>query len=136
MNCGGRGRRSNPAWCGFVLAALFLSAQLASWAHIALVPHASCAEHGELVHGHLDATLDAGEHDGAPSVVPQAPGGGGHEHCSLALAREPRVPHLHDAHAAFVLVPAPQADDCPEDDGGARTFPLYLLAPKQSPPRA
>ena len=123
------------------LVALLLSASsLAQVAHFWLIPHAICAEHGELVE------LQAGEqahaepqgaaHD-ARASTPDEGADPGHDHCQL-LARNQRehalpvagqleLPPATSAPAQYRFVPS-------RDVAPGRA--LLSLAPKTSPPAA
>jgi hypothetical protein len=119
------------------LATLALVGQLASFAHLVLVRHVTCAEHGELI--------EVGREHAVAVVTPHAAGAGiasaatgethGHDHCLLAPMRRDRV-----------ALGAPNALDCEHVDAYgtigrvvARQVPppiaVILLAPKSSPPR-
>lgn len=121
-----------------LLAGLFLGSQLVSWAHAVLVPHATCAEHGEVIHL---ADVRPGIHglaghasDGKASVVPADRAESGHEHCSWLLAREPRVVDGLGARNSPAAPLARSATRAPRRVPFPERRPRYLLAPKQSPP--
>jgi hypothetical protein len=118
------------------LATLALVGQLASFAHLVLVRHVTCAEHGELIEvGHERALAVATAHADSPGIATAATGQAhGHDHCLLAPMRRDRV-----------ALGAPHALDCAHVDAfgtigrvGARLIPppiaVILLAPKSSPP--
>jgi len=133
-------RRYEVHRSALLFACLWLLAQLASGAHLALVPHAVCAEHGELVE------VNASASDGAPEAPDSGPrsdpgsespseGVDGHDHCFLAASREQRpLP----ASSAPCISPgdAGVVDERANDATTLPSFALYLLAPKHSPPTA
>jgi hypothetical protein len=116
-----------------LIAALVLVAQAAAFEHAAVVPHVTCAEHGEGVH------LPVARHvrplvAGQPATVAAAEASSvhGHDHCGLQ--HQGRTP-LPVPAPAFVPVddrapPAPGRVRSPES---AR---VLSFAPKTSPPRA
>src|SRR4051812_969189 len=78
------------------LAAFSLCAEVARYAHLALVPHTRCAEHGELVEG---GGASASAAEAAPLELPavssaEAPGEAGdhgHDHCAIASSVSSRA---------------------------------------------
>jgi hypothetical protein len=123
---------------GVILAALLLASQTSAWLHAAAVSHATCAEHGEMIHAgsiapesaHAAAEPSDAALRGDDSTVSR------HEHCGssallrfrdaalpapIAVAFSPTVPssRLRDG-----VVPLPRGAD------------VYVVAPKTSPPRA
>ena len=126
------------AWSA-VLCALFGLAQIASFAHDVSSPHAVCAEHGEVIHVERAAITAApvlAAHRGhAPMLRNAAPGTHvDHEHCGLATLSRQRALGFHDFTSVAVAPtcsPAPQSVPAAADRS---TIPLFLLAPKQSPP--
>jgi hypothetical protein len=123
-----------------VLVALLLAtSSLAQVAHFLLVPHAFCAEHGELLElgpGHpaaAQATSTPAHEAQLSSVDAEA----GHDHCEL-LGRSQRE-QLLPARAAFDL-PAPRASfealALPATTTSSPSLACLTLAPKTSPPRA
>jgi hypothetical protein len=107
-------------WLSIAVAVVCLGGQLASFAHLALVEHVRCSQHGELVH------RNAGSGD--------APDSDSHDHCVLAAHRSAvfSVEHgaVQVAPASAIVVEAPGA----RSESPAPPIPLVLLAPKQSPP--
>jgi hypothetical protein len=118
-----------------LLALGLVGAQGASLAHFALVKHAYCAEHGELIHPDADYRAPpARPRSSKPSLyaTEAVEYAHGHDHCALAgQRRESALPAR-----AFAL---------PVDGAGRVDAPLALawtpfsgprfrLAPKQSPP--
>ncbi len=123
------------------IAWLVLVTQASSFAHLLLVRHAVCPQHGELVH--------VGEDEGPPSVdsaLPSEQDSGGsairaghgateeHVHCLLAMHRRqtPVVPR-----SAFTIAPARVAEIRVLTLGSSprpALVALFSLAPKTSPP--
>lgn len=110
---------------------------LAPLLHLASVPHELCSQDGELRHGVC-------RHEGGPASAPPVasdPGDSGepgnHERCPLVAQATPKkgpvpvrvVGHGTDATPRRVA-PVPRARSACSD------VPLFLLAPKNSPPRA
>lgn len=121
-----------------LLCALFVVAQLASFAHEAFNSHVVCAEHGELIHVDRPALAlaDHGAHAASHQLlgVSDSRAPRDHEHCGLAAANRERTLELH-VQSSVAIAPA----DSPASIEVRRTedrssIPLFLLAPKQSPP--
>lgn len=138
------GTRRLPA---ALLLLLVVVAQISSYAHLVLVPHVLCLEHGDFVESHEQAAPDeagaaaaaSGDASALGTTLSQAPAapevGHGHEHCLLA-----------SHHRGWVALPEGR---CFETEGLARSEPeacgtpansgpcaiaLLRLAPKTSPP--
>lgn len=116
--------------CATLLAGLMCVVQLVALAHLTLVPHATCAQHGESIHGGataaavlvVTATVDAAEDETADDHcgIPGHPGG--HGAALLAPA----------ANATRLVIPPVAASTAgPAVIALAR---LWRLAPKTSPP--
>lgn len=147
-------RRTTTLLVLLALGATLLGAPL----HLLFVRHAVCAEHGELLHvrGDLaEAAAHCGPHRApagplspadairtaaadtarAPRTLASSlPGGeGGHEVCELTF---PRFEAFVLSRAPAGHVPAPRNAQAPPGDQTLepRSFPLFRLAPKQSPP--
>lgn len=120
------------------IAGLCLIAQALALAHLFVVRHARCAEHGEVIHVAAAADASASGARQAPGSASAAPAPGepgdpdGHDHCQwLSELRDHarRAPQID-------LVPPPldleraALPPAPPD----RARPLYRLAPKISPP--
>jgi hypothetical protein len=114
-----------------LIACVCLAAQAFALAHLFLVVHERCDEHGEIEHGAHDAA------DGDHARLAESRGGGGHaeaghDHCQTFAERrdvggEPPV----------LLATGIVAIACTEpdvDQPRVATRPLYRLAPKASPP--
>jgi hypothetical protein len=130
------------------IAMLCLVAQLFAVAHLVLVRHARCAEHGEVTHAGLVEGAPAGAPGGTPDRVPATATpsefdllGANHlpahasddDHCEwLSETRDAR----HAATPTFTTVAVSHAAPVPATvQARAVTRPLYRLAPKLSPPR-
>jgi hypothetical protein len=134
------GSRRRASWLAVLVAPLCLIGQFSGIAHNLLVQHATCAEHGELVH-----TAGLQQTDGVGSAVPadaavrgSAPGEAveehGHDHC-LAVAHGRGHIGLQSAGAAVSLDATPPAlGSVTDGDAVAVSVALYRLAPKNSPP--
>ncbi len=132
-------RRTFTPWLSaqsLLFVCLYLGSQAATMAHVLLVPHERCAEHGEVVHG--EASRDASGVAASPRrtadrVSTQArhehsP----HEHCGANVeVREERdvvstrVNHARIATTDAVRSPASNV---------ARSVGILHVAPKSSPP--
>lgn len=127
-----------------LVALLLMAGSLGQIAHFLLVPHAICAEHGELLELHDGAhpATDAGREASAPRDAsrPQVAAPEeleSHEHCQL-LARSQRELALPLADA---FEPAPVLGERAAPTLRAANEPLgqlaaLSLAPKTSPPAA
>jgi hypothetical protein len=126
------------------IACFLVFSQLSAFLHFIVVQHSVCAEHGELIHAgagdsvHSSAesspfradgeTVDSAEH------APGADTGHGHDHCSVCAQRR-EIAAFH--RAPGVVPPNAETELVLAGDRGARilsSVPLYLLAPKNSPP--
>lgn len=124
-----------PSLLGVLLYVLAFVGEITAGAHESAVPHARCAEHGQLLH-----VARSGELPGRADFGPaRATGSGrveGHEHCSLAAvadqAARSSVGPLSSQVVAVVL-PAVRITALAVH---ASTDGLLRLAPKTSPPRA
>ena len=116
------------------IALALLVAQATGFLHLALAPHETCPEHGELVERAAPPS---------PSASPVAPAGPAmrgqprvhrhaHDHCLAALGdADAVVTHASVEAPAIAEEPRPAALDAIVS---ARGPPLYRLAPKNSPP--
>jgi len=133
-------KRGFPLLVGFA-ASLCLLGQFSGVAHNLLVQHATCAEHGEIIHTAGDHTSAVGagvdiaaEARVAGSDAAESAEDHGHDHCLAAAHRRGHV-GLKAVHAAVTADSAPKAIVAVEV--GAResvSCALYRLAPKNSPP--
>jgi hypothetical protein len=136
------GRRRSGLGRGFALAlaSCVVGAQLSSFAHLLLVKHALCPEHGELIHADERARVDTrGEPALSTAVVARESSAAAaldHAHCPLAVQRRERVALM--APAALVS-PRPatlEAVLCSRPLPSVPQCELFRLAPKGSPPAA
>jgi hypothetical protein len=136
------GRRRSGLGRGFALAlaSCVVAAQLSSFAHLLLVKHALCPEHGELIHAGERADVRAQRAPGSGTAVLARESGAAaaldHAHCPLAVQRRERVALL--ARVALVSVPPAVAEAvlCSRPLPSATLCELFRLAPKGSPPAA
>lgn len=122
------------------LAALCLLGPILSYAHMLLVAHARCPEHGELLHVEAPGAVQLGartEAAGGLSVIGSAERlsseSHAHDHCVVASARKAETV-LESAGAIAVIEPAGSPGGGDERRAGSAPVPLYVLAPKNSPP--
>ncbi|MEO7037206.1 MAG: hypothetical protein ABI548_24850 [Polyangiaceae bacterium] len=120
------------------IAVFYIAVQLSAIAHLALVRHAICLEHGELIHSDAAPapSRTVAKQSAAPGVRASTgvPPGEEHEHCSVAAHLRHQFllwdrNYVVDGQAGVlsdVLLADAQSFEC--------AFPLYLLAPKNSPP--
>jgi hypothetical protein len=127
-----------PLWTlrvfGVLLSALLVAGQLAVLGHLALVEHAICAKHGEVVHAEsaTGPAVDAGQHVAAWTGTS---GESSHEHCEcLGRAPDPFGLPAPWVTADVAAPPAERALPCGALDLPVRQLPALALAPKQSPP--
>jgi hypothetical protein len=131
-------RSSTVFRCLLTLVALFYVAQhLSAVAHFALVRHAVCDEHGELVD--VEATTSAAAAEGSPASELNSPqssshSGHGHEHCGVLAHLRP-----HLSAAVFAAIPVrvaarPDITIASRHRAPSLAIPIYRLAPKNSPP--
>jgi hypothetical protein len=117
-----------------------------NFAHLALVRHAPCVAHDEVVHAAADAAAgpagarrpdeEAPPGTATTAVAAASIPGHGEEHC-LALASRRRE-HAALSPAQADGGPAPGATPLPRPaprEAAAAPIPLVRLAPKTSPPR-
>lgn len=140
-----KGRKTtSPAMrAAAALLALFLVASsFGQIAHLLLVQHAVCVEHGELVELQAHAAHDADGHatpgDEHPSGDPASPDSGvDHDHCQV-LARGQHEQLLPAEPGASLAAAKPEAarSALAAPALPAPASPPLLLAPKTSPPRA
>jgi hypothetical protein len=127
---------SVPVACFLVLS------QLAAFLHFFTVGHSACPEHGELVHAALGHPATAASSLDSPGRVkggtiergPESDAAHEHDHCMICSQRRE---HATLQRAPVVVPPHLGAELGLARDGSARihsSVPLYLLAPKNSPP--
>ncbi|MBX7101014.1 MAG: hypothetical protein K1X89_25080 [Myxococcaceae bacterium] len=117
---------------------LLVAGQLSSLAHFALVRHARCAEHGELVHAQGEGALTSAAPRASPGPAVQARAlaeeSHGHDHCVLGIAR--RSGALIPVQPALTLTAPHDAGvmTAPVSHPAGPSVALLRLAPKSSPP--
>ncbi len=115
-----------------------MSGQLAGVAHMALVRHVTCPEHGELLHAGDDETPSPPTPaDGAAAsfaaLTEDSESSHGHDHCAVAIQRRAEtmpVSRVKVAHTVTRVTEAAKERAAPAMPLGA----IYRLAPKSSPP--
>ncbi|MGZ6235496.1 MAG: hypothetical protein ACXVGO_14805 [Mycobacterium sp.] len=134
--------RRNSATRGFAaaLAVVALAGQLSSFAHLVLVRHVTCAEHGDMIEvGHERALVATAARRHAPATVvgnASEADSHGHEHCLIAPMRRDRLAvgtpiSFDSAHIdAYGTIGRVGADEI------APPIAIVVLAPKNSPPLA
>ena len=134
----GRGSTSSTLRVLATLVALLLAASsLSQVAHFLLVPHAICAEHGELLELEERPAHVAAERGGADTDHARASGSeaAAHDHCQI-LARSQRYQGLPPA-PALTLAPATATQEVGWLDNASSpnaTLTRLSVAPKTSPP--
>lgn len=124
-------------FAALALSIVTLVGQLSSFAHALFVPHASCAEHGEVIHapqGPANPGATAGSPELAFAAAPVVDADHAHEHCLFAsVCRDhPTLsPRLCDKLDRPVSSPSRVQ---PRDIEPACAVALFRLAPKSSPP--
>jgi hypothetical protein len=115
------------------LLALFVLAQGTLFAHQLLVPHQTCAEHGELIHAPVVVRASSGSDAPAWLVAPAA-AEHGHDHCSAFHSR--RQDLAAAVRTAAAISPSLTARVEPAVRAGFVVSRLerLRLAPKSSPP--
>ena len=127
-----------------IVALVCLGAQFFSFAHLLLVHHSVCWEHGELIHDEPSLVPDGSPRPGLTARAQRGPileasalvkGAHEHEHCAALNERRNRVATCPPAAS----LPAPPARDhealgVAPDLQVFAGIPLVLLAPKNSPP--
>jgi len=122
-----------------VLATLALAGQVTSFAHLVLVRHVTCAEHGELVEvGRDHASAKPTEQRHATNVVTAASTADvhGHDHCLIAPMRRDRIAAGAPASFDSIHIDAYRTIGVIAADEIAPPIAVILLAPKNSPPLA
>ena len=133
-------RHSIPRLLATALAFVAIVGQLSSFAHLGLVRHVTCAEHGELIEvGHNQpraAMAPAAEQATAVLTASSSSDTHGHDHCLLAPMRRDRAmlgtPTVLDSThvGAYGTIGRFPVSEVPP------AIAVILLAPKNSPPIA
>jgi hypothetical protein len=128
------------AWLGLT-AALCVLAYAGGFAHLAIVQHARCPAHDELVHAVAPDAAQASEVSAPSPRATRAPTAerDGHEgHCLAVFLGRRSAAALDPSQAPGLVPPAPGAEGvaCASCAVGAQAVALLRLAPKTSPPAA
>lgn len=117
-----------------LLALAFALASLLGMAHEATTRHATCAEHGELVHA--PARVARSERTTAASALRGAAPAAlhGHDHCSINATTRASSHDLRRPAIARGPLAARDIARAPRTDALAPSLALYRTAPKTSPP--
>jgi hypothetical protein len=113
------------------LAGLMGAAQVAPLLHLVLVPHMTCAAHGELVHGEVSAAPSAPVDGDIAFTAAASAQQDEHEHCLTLSAQRPAV--LRSSTRVAVDAPREQCTSGSELPAFA-SLAVLELAPKASPP--
>ena len=128
------------------LASFMVVAQLSTFAHLLLVRHVVCPEHGELIHPDEQggrAGAAAPSHAVAKATLPgvssiqaaaERPATHGHDHCLLASHRRERATLPVCRVSAVISGPKNVGIRHVEDAPRPATVAIFRLAPKNSPP--
>ena len=123
-------------WMTLGLAVLWLATQLSVFAHLALVPHVTCLEHGELVDaGAQVAAAQAVERDVVAAqavVVPEH----AHDHCLLTAMRRVSARLIRHSVTLEPILAVEPGTQPAHEQLLAPVIALLDVAPKSSPPSA
>jgi hypothetical protein len=116
---------------------LCLTAHLVGVVHVLVVRHATCPDHGEVVHGEAPALVEA-----PPPLGPTARAAAreeaeeADEHCLLMATRRRELAGLAPAATPALSAPLVTRLDSPPAVVTATPHAILRLAPKTSPPAA
>lgn len=122
-----------------MLTVVALAGQVSSFAHLALVRHVTCAEHGDLIEVGRERAIVA---TAAPRQAPAAFSAAaksdahGHEHCLIAPMRRDRLAGGTPASFDSAHIDGYGTIGVVGDHEGAPPIAIIVLAPKNSPPLA
>ena len=134
---GADARFAHGRWSSTVLALALIVGQAGMAAHFALVKHAYCAEHGELVEVGAEDAHAASHPPGSLPGFYASDGDGeehGHEHCVLSGHKRDAV--LGKPVGVALQFTVPPASLSPFIGWVPFFSALHRIAPKQSPPLA
>jgi hypothetical protein len=120
-----------------VVASLLSLSSLGEIAHFLLVPHAICADHGELIEvseGSQHAAAHADTVSSDPEVAPASDEGSGHDHCELLASHQRQLALPAVAPVAVVPIATGMLIALVGGEASRRPLPALALAPKTSPP--
>ncbi len=118
----------------FVIA---LAGQFGSHAHLALIPHAVCSEHGDLTDSETDHGHSGGQTAESGQWIGVSPDGDSHaaHHCMVVLSR--RIEVILDTSPRFEHSLSPGDHAIPDAPVACHSsIAILRLAPKHSPPTA
>jgi hypothetical protein len=123
-----------------LMAVIALAGQLSSFAHLVLVRHVRCAEHGEMIEvGHARTHLATRSRRHIPATTvgdAAADESHGHEHCLIAPMRRDRLAGGSPASLDSAHLDAYGTIGPVEDDDLSPPLAVLTVAPKNSPPLA
>jgi hypothetical protein len=122
-----------------VTASLLSLSSLSQIAHFVLVPHAICADHGELIEVSEGARHAAHGADAASvetRATPASDESSGHDHCELLASQQRQLALPAISPTAVVPVGAGTLIALDGGKTGRQALPALVLAPKTSPPRS
>jgi hypothetical protein len=124
-------------WASAALAVALVAAQGASLAHLSLVRHEICPEHGELIHPdaapHAVATQPGDPRRPSAFGVEERAAAFGDDHCTVVgHRRESALPSSSDVIVPGEVAPATVCLELAW--APAASEPRFRVAPKQSPP--
>ncbi|MDB4966915.1 MAG: hypothetical protein JWN44_2604 [Myxococcales bacterium] len=122
-----------------LLAVVAVAGQISSFAHLVLVRHVTCAEHGDLVEvGHERTLVAASSRRQAPTAIATATLDEihRHEHCLIAPMRRDRLAAGTAASRDSAHIDAYGTIGVVVDGGVVPPIAIIILAPKNSPPLA
>ncbi len=122
-----------PRGAALALTLLFAVGQLAGFAHLVLVPHVTCPEHGELMHAEAAPAAPTLAGGPARAWLNRGARAHGHDHCLAFSSRREDVLAAAGPAAPEVQAPAPHSAP-PARTPFAPPLALLRLAPKGSPP--
>jgi hypothetical protein len=125
-----------------IVVAFTLASQASSLAHLVLIEHAVCPEHGEWLHADELATHAEGAPGNAPhaetssirATVPTDGFGHEHEHCAVLSERRQSLAEEPSSPVVLLSVGPDRVSGGPTYALSARSVPIFQLAPKTSPP--
>jgi hypothetical protein len=129
--------RSRTRWSpgARALVALLVVAQSFATLHLAIVPHARCAEHGELVEGVAPQHRPTAVAREAAFEGAKGEADAGHEHDEHCIVCSQRAPSVDDSAVLLAPDATSVASRAPADTELAKSpIPIVALAPKSSPP--
>lgn len=119
-----------------VLALFAVASQVGVIAHLALVEHVACSEHGELVEvsqTRASATPSLASPEVGARFTSDSQRSHGHDHCQLATLRRPHTSPTPASHASTSALVA-MAPGHPVKRSPPSSLSPLQLAPKTSPP--